>query len=74
MRHQSCTCVFIAAVIITCINYVDTISPMCFINNYIVFVLSVIDMAFRGLHDADPLDPSVLVLQERHKSHLVDTE
>ena len=31
-------------------------------------------MAFRGLHDADPLDPSVLVLQERHRSHLVDTE
>ena len=31
-------------------------------------------MAFRGLHDADPLDPSVLVLQDRHRSHLVDTE
>ena len=31
-------------------------------------------MAFRGLHDADPLDPSMLVLQERHRSHLVDTE
>ena len=30
-------------------------------------------MAFRGLHDADPLDPSVLVLQDRHRSHLVDT-
>ena len=37
-------------------------------------MLSVIDMAFRGLHDVDPLDPSVLVLQDRHKSHLVDTE
>ena len=47
---------------------------MCFINNYTVSVLSVIDMAFRGLHDADPLDPSVLVLQERHRSHLVDTK
>ena len=47
---------------------------MCFINNYTVFVLSVIDMAFRGLHDADPLDPSVLVLQDRQRSHLVDTE
>ena len=47
---------------------------MCFINNYIAFMLSVIDMAFRGLHDADPLDPSVLVLQDRHRSHLVDTE
>ena len=46
---------------------------MCFINNYTTFVLSVIDMAFRGLHDADTLDPSVLVLQERHRSHLVDT-
>ena len=30
--------------------------------NYIGFVLSVIDMAFKGLHDEDPLDPSVLVL------------
>ena len=49
-------------------------SPMCFINNYIAFVLSVIDMVLRGLHDADPLDPSVLVLQDRHRSHLVDTE
>ena len=29
-------------------------------------------MAFKGLHDADPLDPSVLVLQDRHRSHLVD--
>ena len=47
---------------------------MCFINNYTAFVLSVIDMAFKGLHDADPLDPSVLVLQYRHRSHLVDTE
>ena len=47
---------------------------MCFVNNYTDFMLSVIDMAFRGLHDADPLDPSVLVLQDRHKSHLVDTE
>ena len=47
---------------------------MCFINNYIVFVLSVIAMAFRGLHNANPLDPYVLVLQDRHRSHLVDTE
>ena len=31
-------------------------------------------MAFRRLHDTDPLDPSILVLQDRHKSHLVDTE
>ena len=31
-------------------------------------------MAFRGLHDADPLDPSVLLLQDRQRSHLVDTE
>ena len=27
-------------------------------------------MAFRGLHDADPLDPSVLLLQDRHRSGL----
>ena len=31
-------------------------------------------MAFRELHDANPLDPFVLVLQDIHKSHLVDTE
>ena len=31
-------------------------------------------MAFKGLHDAEPLDPSVLVLQNRHKSHLIDAE
>ena len=31
-------------------------------------------MAFRELHDADPLDPSVLLLQDRHRSHCVDTE
>ena len=31
-------------------------------------------MAFRGLHDADPLDPFVLLLQDRHMSHLVDIE
>ena len=47
---------------------------MCFINNYIAFMLSVIDMTFKGLHDADPLDPSVLALQDRHRSHIVDTE
>ena len=37
-------------------------------------MLSVTDMMFRGLHDADPSDPSVLVLQDMHRSHLVDTE
>ena len=31
-------------------------------------------MAFRALHDADFSDPSVLVLQDIHRSHLVDTE
>ena len=31
-------------------------------------------MVFKGLHDANPLDPSVLVLQDRHRSYLVDTE
>ena len=32
-------------------------------------MLFVIDMVFRGLHDTDP---SILVLQDRHKSYLVD--
>ena len=57
-----------------CIHDYDTSISMFFVNNYSVFVLSVTDMAFSGLHDADPLDPSVLVLQEKHRSHLVDTE
>ena len=47
---------------------------MFFVNNYSDFMLSVTYMAFRGLHDVDPLDPFVLVLQNRHRSHLVDTE
>ena len=37
-------------------------------------LLYLIDMAFRGIHDADPSDTSVLCLQDRHRSHLVDTE
>ena len=37
-------------------------------------LLYLIDMAFRGIHDADPSDTSVLFLQDRHRSHLVDTE
>ena len=65
---------FIAIVISNCIHNYDTSILMLFVNNYIVFVLSITDMAFRGLHDADLSDPSVLVLQDRHKSHLVDTE
>ena len=65
---------FIAIVISNCIHNYDTSILMFFVNNYIVFVLSITDMAFRGLHDADLSDPSVLVLQDRHKSHLVDTE
>ena len=44
---------------------------MFFVNNYSVFVLYVTDMEFRGLHDADPSDPFVLVLQDRHRAHLV---
>ena len=64
---------FIVNVISTCINDYDTIFSMFFVNNYTVFMLSVIDM-FRGLHDTEPSDPSVLVLQDRHRLHLVDTE
>ena len=37
-------------------------------------LLYLIDMAFRGIHDADPSDTSVLLLQDRHLSHLVDIE
>ena len=47
---------------------------MFFVNNYIVFVLSRTFMEFRELHDADLSYPSILVLQDRHMSHLVDTE
>ena len=76
MRHHSFTWffLFIVAVTNTCINDYDTIFSMFFVNNYTIFMLSIIDMAFRGIHDADPSDPSVLVLQDRHRSHLVDTE
>ena len=45
-----------------------------FFNNYTKIVLFVTDMVFRTLHDAYPSDPIVLVLQDRHRSHLVDTE
>ena len=31
-------------------------------------------MAFRGAHDVDPLDPYVLLLQDRHRSHFVETD
>ena len=47
---------------------------MCFIIIILPSCLSVIDVAFKGIHDADPLDPSVLILQDRHRSYLVDAE
>ena len=47
---------------------------MFFVNNYTVFVLSVTYMAFKWIHDTNLLDPYVLVLQNRHRSHLLDTE
>ena len=47
---------------------------MFFVNNYSIFVLSVTDMAFSGLHDVDPSNSSVLLLKDIHRSHLVDTE
>ena len=37
-------------------------------------LLYLIDMEFRGIHDADPSNTSVLVLQDIHISYLVDTE
>ena len=37
-------------------------------------LLYLIDMAFRGIHDAYPSNTSILVLQDRHISHLVDTK
>ena len=37
-------------------------------------LLYLIDMAFRGIHDADLSDTSVLLLQDTHRSHLVDIE
>ena len=45
-----------------CIHDYDTSISMFFVNNYSVFALSATDMAFRGLHDANPSDPYVLVL------------
>ena len=67
---------FIALVISNCIHDYNTSISMffvflffflkktllLFVNNYIVFVLPVTDMAFKGLHDANPSYTSVLVL------------
>ena len=65
---------FIALEISNCIHDYDTSISMFFVDNYIVFVLSVTDMTFKGLHDTDSSYQSVLVLQDRHRSHLVVTE
>ena len=64
----------IALVISNCIHDYYTSISTFFVNNYSVFMLSVIDMLFKGLYDLDPSDPSVLVLQDRPRSHLVDTK
>ena len=72
-----CVCVCVVKVSnLSVFNYCDTLSPMCFTNMYIVFFKhpGYIYMAFRGLQDADPLDPSVLLLQDRHRSHIIDTK
>ena len=66
--------VFFVHCLNNCNHDYDTSISIFFVNNYSVFVLSVTYMAFRGLHDPDPSNPSVLVLQDRHWSHLVDTE
>ena len=50
------------------------VSLCFFFNNYTEIVLSITYMAFRALHNVDPSYPSVLVLQDRHRSHLVDME
>ena len=65
---------FIALVICYFIHDYDTSISMFFFSNYTEIVLPITDMAFKALHDADPSDPSVLVLQDRHKSHLVDMD
>ena len=64
MRHHSCTWffLFIALVISNCIHDYDTSISMFFVIINTVFVLSITDMAFRGLHDADPSYLFVLVL------------
>ena len=66
--------IFFVRCLNNCIHDYDTRISMFFVNNYSVFVLSVTYMAFSGLHGTDPSDPLVLVLQDRHRSHLVDTE
>ena len=76
MRHHCCLWffLFIALVISNCIHDYDTSISMFFVNNYTKIVLFVTDMAFKWLHDADPIDLFVLVLQERQMSHLVTME
>ena len=60
-----CCCI---ALIIALYLYTSTCS---FVNRY--WLLYVTDKAFEGPYDADPLARFVLVLQDRHRSHLVDT-
>ena len=65
---------FIALIISYFIHDYDSSISMFFFNNYTEILLSITNMAFRALHDADPSDPSILVLHDRYRSHLVDTK
>ena len=53
---------FNALVISYFIHDYDTSISMFFFNNYTEIVLFVTDMTFKELHDANPSDPSILVL------------
>ena len=53
---------FIVLVISYSIHDYDTSISMFSFNNYTKIVLSITNMVFKALHDADPSDPSVLVL------------
>ena len=50
--------------------------PQCVLLICIVYFRhpGYIYMVFRGPYDVDPLDPSVLLLQDRHRSHFVETD
>ena len=63
--------VFLFIVVVLALIIMILFFQCFFVNNYTIFVLSVINLTFRGLHDADP---SVLVFQDRHRSHLVNIE
>ena len=62
-----------AFLLLHCLNNCIVIYILVLAYFLIVIDLYVTDMTFGGPYDADPLARFVLVLQYRHRSHLVET-